>query len=72
MRLVTLIRLVYLLLFQWFDYALLNLFFWMDLYFSVATDAVLIFKVDDVVTIPIRVPTTGVKKEIEMYSNIPM
>ena len=44
----------------------------MDLYFSVATDAVLIFKVDDVVTIPIRVPTTGVKKEIETYSNIPM
>ena len=44
----------------------------MDLYFSVATDAVLIFKVDDVVTIPIRVPTTGVEKEIETYSNIPM
>ena len=44
----------------------------MDLHFLVATDAVLIFRVVNVVTIPIRVPTAGVKKEIETYSKIPM
>ena len=44
----------------------------MNLYFLVVPDAAVIFKVVDVLTIPIGVPTTKVKEEIETYPKIPM